>query len=165
MNSRDVATIEKFAREKMREFGLLDAGWAFKWTNAKKSAGTTRYRYDKRTSKKIPIDIRISKYLLSVRGVAKTKETVLHEIAHALAPHNAHHNWKWKQIARKVGAKPERCYKLEESEAAKIDYNWHLVCNSCNKKYGYIRRPKVGRSCGECDRKYNPKYQLTLQRA
>lgn len=40
---------------------------------------------------------------------SKLRDTVLHEIAHAIAGHKAGHGPAWKAIARKVGARPVRC--------------------------------------------------------
>lgn len=42
------------------------------------------------------------------------KDTILHEIAHALAGPKAKHGPKWKEIARRIGATPKACFKPEE---------------------------------------------------
>lgn len=40
---------------------------------------------------------------------ADLRNTVLHEIAHAIAGHRAGHGFAWQAVARTIGARPERC--------------------------------------------------------
>ena len=42
------------------------------------------------------------------------KDTILHEIAHALAGPKAKHGPEWKKVAILIGAKPRACFKPEE---------------------------------------------------
>jgi predicted SprT family Zn-dependent metalloprotease len=42
-------------------------------------------------------------------NVSEFRDTVLHEIAHAIAGHKAGHGPAWKMVARMIGAKPQRC--------------------------------------------------------
>ena len=52
--------------------------------------------------------IRLNKDLVSEESVAHVRDTILHEIAHALAPHDdvEHHSHRWKRIASDIGALP-----------------------------------------------------------
>jgi predicted metal-dependent hydrolase len=84
------------ARNLMNEHGLED--WAFKFDTCKASFGSCR-RY-----KKLITLSRLNTQLNYEQGV---RNTILHEIAHALSPKPGHGK-VWKEVCRKIGAKPER---------------------------------------------------------
>ena len=64
-----------------------------------------------------PIRIRFvfnNKYLASYQvNEEDIKNTILHEIAHAIAGGHNHHNEIWKRCACKLGARPERFSNVE----------------------------------------------------
>lgn len=47
--------------------------------------------------------------MTQLNGEQEVRDTILHEIAHALAP-RAGHGPKWRAICRQIGAEPKRCY-------------------------------------------------------
>ena len=49
--------------------------------------------------------IRISKLHIKKHSKREIKDTILHEIAHALVGSDAHHNEIWKATAKKIGVK------------------------------------------------------------
>lgn len=42
-------------------------------------------------------------------NASEFRDTVLHEIAHAIAGRKVGHGWAWKLVATQVGARPQRC--------------------------------------------------------
>ena len=86
------------ARTLMARHGLT--GWAFRFDHARRrfgSCSTVRKR------------ITLSRPLTLLNEEAEVRDTILHEIAHALAPGDGHGR-AWKAACVRVGAKPVRCY-------------------------------------------------------
>lgn len=81
------------------------------------------------------------------------QDTILHEIAHALVPHECHGEI-WKQKAKKIGACGERTKQLPP--ISKTYYKWSAMCPNCLKVIHRHRKIKI--SCGFCDTRFNPNY-------
>ena len=127
--------------------------YRFGWMNEKTVNG--RCRYDSKT-------IVLSRPRTTLRTRDAVRNTIMHEIAHALTP-EAGHGRAWKMQMIRFGLKPERCSSdaIDESRIS----NWRAVCKGCGKISYMIRKPRVDRSCGECSPKvYNEKYLLTYKR-
>lgn len=76
-------------------------------------------------------------------------DTLLHEIAHALAGPLAGHGPVWKAACVRVGARPER---LAPPEVAMPKGRWHARCPGCATLHTRHRRPMKGRDyfCRGC---------------
>lgn len=72
----------------------LDAEWTFDFDNAKRRAGLCDY-----TRKRISV----SRYLAARYDDDTNHQTLLHEVAHALAGSKAGHGTAWKRVARDLG--------------------------------------------------------------
>ena len=148
--------IESFACEALQRFGLYAEGWRFKWDRARRRFGSCNF------GKK---EITLSRYLASLNDIAQSRDTILHEIAHALAGREAGHGPQWRAACRRVGARPERCYNTSEVVQPKSRYVRY--CNNCERVIPVYRRSKSKHACGFCCRKYNQgkysdKYALLL---
>lgn len=108
---------------------LASYGWTFGWCRSKRSLGWCKP--DKRT-------IELSPYFLH-EPEEKLRNTILHEIAHALAGCHNGHNEEWKRWCVIVGAKPERCSKDAKTSA---EPRWFGKCVCCGYVIKYHRRPK-----------------------
>lgn len=77
-------------------------GWSLGFDNAKRRCGCTKF-----ASKTITL----SRHFVRLNGEIEVRETLLHEIAHAIAGEvgDRGHGEIWKHYARVIGAKPERC--------------------------------------------------------
>lgn len=141
---------ERMARNLMDVHGLSD--WAFKWSNARQQAGSCDNK------RKI---IRLSRPIAHLWGPEGMRDTVLHEIAHALAGYKAAHGPAWKAVCRQIGAKPERCYTADESTPLPPA----KYTGTCPNGHTYRRQrlsPNARRqSCGRCARGFNPRYLIT----
>lgn len=90
-----------------------------------------------------PKIIKLNQDLLAQALEAEILDTILHEIAHVIAPvkyglGGKGHGWGWKAVCREIGAKPERCADVDiEVEGAG---KWVLR----HKKTGEIFRKYAG---------------------
>lgn len=93
---------QALAAELMERYWYKLDGWTFEFDNAKRRCGCTKFG-----SKTITL----SRHFVRLNGEAEVRETILHEIAHAIAGQGGDrgHGRLWKGIARQIGAKPERC--------------------------------------------------------
>lgn len=134
----DVYSAGTLAERLMADWGL--AGWQFGFNRRKRSLGICRYAERR---------IELSVHFVIANGQEAVRETVLHEIAHALAGARAGHGPRWKAMCARVGAKPERC----DTEAQMPQGAWRARCGGCGREYTRHRRPLKGwkyacRSCG-----------------
>lgn len=106
----------------MHEHGL-SRGWAFRWQNKKRSLGTCSYNWR---------EIRLSKWYVELNDLADVKDTILHEIAHALAyerygSQSIGHGFLWKKVCREIGAIPKACTKADLNRPK----NHHKYVDTC----------------------------------
>ena len=146
----DLAQAEELANELLRKHGLANT-WTFHFDRAVLRFGSCQYRRKR---------ITLSAHLTMLNDEEQVRDTILHEIAHALAPPRAGHGKKWQRIARAIGCNGMRCYG-DEVVAPKPKFIG--VCPNCSGKVERNRRNRL--SCGKCDKRYNPKFLLVWQRA
>ena len=138
----------------MREHKLLNMGWTFEFDNARRRFGVCRYRTKR---------IGLSKHLVSLNDEASVKDTILHEIAHALVGGGHGHDHVWRSKAIEIGCNGKRCYSSNEVETPESRYI--ATCDGCgkvHKRHKMTDRLKYGSSsCGTCSNgSYNPTYKL-----
>ena len=85
--------------------------------------------------------IELSVHFVHANHEAAVRDTILHEIAHALAGQKAGHGIRWKAICLRIGATAERCDRTAIMPPGK----WRAACPNCGKQYGRHRRPR--RNC------------------
>jgi predicted SprT family Zn-dependent metalloprotease len=128
------------SRELMNRHGLIS--WHFKFDNARVRFGSCNYRT--RT-------ISISRHLTALNTWENVANTVLHEIAHALAGKRAGHGRPWKFHADAIGCTAERCYDSDVVIAPPT--NFVGTCPSCRRTVKRHRRNRV--ACSSCCATYN----------
>lgn len=136
---------QTLAAELMERFWYKLDGWKFDFDNAKRRCGCTKF-----TAKTITL----SRHFVRLNGEDEVRETILHEIAHAIAGQvgDRGHGQLWKGIARQVGAKPERCaYGVTMPEG-----DVEGVCApGCTQRHTRHRMPPKrlanAYSCNRCD--------------
>jgi len=127
----------------MLRHGLDD--WAFGFGRGKRTLGTTRVRSGAATG-----TIRISRHLVTDGTPDMLRDTLLHEIAHAVAyvrhgraAMNHGPLWRavareWRAVARELGARPEATCRA----GPLVPAPHVLVCGRCGAEVGLYRRPK-----------------------
>ena len=128
----------------MEDHGLMDKLWHFEFEDCKGTLGRCHYAEEK---------ITLSKWYAELNDEQKVEDTILHEIAHALAWINnkfTGHGKVWQNWARKIGATPKACksnivspekhYKYEQT-CCGITYKRHRLrkrakyyCPNCNQR-------------------------------
>lgn len=86
----NLATFETIARKTINDHNLSD--WNFKYDRAVRRYGCCNYRTK---------TISMSSKLVGLNEESKNMNTLLHEIAHALAGKKAGHGYDWKKVARR----------------------------------------------------------------
>jgi predicted SprT family Zn-dependent metalloprotease len=118
-------------------------GWSFGFDNARRRFGLCSYR------QKL---ITLSAPLTECNGVDEVRDTILHEIAHALAGPQAGHGYAWRAMARILGARPNRCY--QPSEVVMVAGTYQAKCAMCERTHHKYRKIKRTLHCGKCCRRY-----------
>jgi len=145
----DLESARKLAVDLVAAHGLAPR-WKFAFDRATRRFGNCDYTYRR---------ITLSAPLTLLNDEAKVKDTILHEIAHALAPKGAGHGPAWKTIAQSIGCTPLRCY---GEEVRMPSQKYVGVCPTCATTISRSRRKRL--SCGRCDRKFYPRHLFVWSR-
>ena len=120
-------------QSKLSEHGLTARGWTGSLDNAERRFGICRPAQK---------EISISRTLAALNPEEEVLDTILHEIAHALAAietrENCGHDERWKAICRRIGARPERCYDSDEVKAP--DAPWVLAHQQTGEIFSHYHR-------------------------
>lgn len=123
----------------------LDETWTFGFDNAKRRAGLCNF-----TQKRITV----SKYLTARYDDDTNHQTLLHEVAHALAGPDAGHGARWKRIASDLGYVGGTTH---QGETAHELAPWVGTCPSGHLVYRH-RRPSRVTSCVKCSPRYDARF-------
>lgn len=149
----DLLTATTLAQDLMMQHGLTPLGWRPAWFRSARCFGRCSY-YSKQ--------IMLSKPLVELNGIEEVRNTILHEIAHALTK-GAGHGPAWKAMCVRIGARPERCYKAERVVQPKMA--WTSKCPACNWSRQAQRPSRRVSSCPACSGgRFNPSFMLVWTR-
>ncbi|OED38134.1 hypothetical protein AB833_20860 [Chromatiales bacterium (ex Bugula neritina AB1)] len=117
----------------MKKHGL--SGWTGGLDNARRRFGVCRF-YQQQIS--------LSRVLCELNSEEEVRDTILHEIAHALAweryGESCGHDRRWKAICVEIGARPVACY---DSGVVQPTAPWALVHRETGEVfYSYHKRPR-----------------------
>lgn len=118
--------------------GHIPAGWTFGFDLAPSRAGVCRYQQRR-------IDLSVSYCLAATRE--DIKDTILHEIAHAIVGPRHNHDKVWKAKAREIGCMGERCHRVQHTVP-----KWVGECGCGQQWFRQVlqRRLMVNRVCARC---------------
>lgn len=136
------------------KWGLAD--WNINFSYAKRTLGHCN------CSNKL---ISISDAYMKANPFDIMKDTLLHEIAHALhfeKTGKTDHGKQWKEFARDVGCKPRRCADLSEINLPAPKYTGK--CTSCGNVTNFYRKVRKTYSCNICSKKFDPKFKLRIEK-
>lgn len=94
MNIKDAEVLAKSLLVQTIEKGWIDSEWSFEWTRSRKLFGFCDYDQRK---------IFLSSFLVRYMKHTDVKETILHEIAHAMCEWGEGHGEKWKDAGKRLG--------------------------------------------------------------
>lgn len=126
-NENIIKKYEKYQKEMMKKHKLED--WTFKWNKRSKTCGGQCNHDDK------IIQVTL-KYALTC-SEEDYKNTLLHEIAHALVGKGHGHDKVWKEKAKSIGCNGETCHTVEFTE-----YKYKVTCKCVDRVEGYHRMCK-----------------------
>ena len=135
----DIKEAYMFGNKLLAEHGLLQQGWRFDLSNEKQTLGRCYHQ-----RKLITYSVH---YLRE--SIEEIRDTILHEIAHALIGEDHGHDYVWKAKCVEIGAKPERL-------ASETNYvpkaNYRIECPECFWSVTRLRmrRRNFGSTCPEC---------------
>ncbi len=109
--------VKRLALELMHKHGLTD--WRFRLDHARQRLGACHF-----TSR----EITLSKHYVTQNDLTDIRNTVLHEIAHALCGPGVGHSRQWKITAERIGASTA----VTHDTASMPEPRWHLECLHCN---------------------------------
>jgi len=161
-----VKKTKKIFAELMKEHELLKVGWTYSFDQANSRFGWCDFN-KKHISISEPICL-----LNEGTNFPVIKDTILHEIAHALTYEQygntaKPHGKEWQEIAKQIGCNGERCYNSRKVIAPEPKYKYK--CPKCG--YTYNRYRKISKSspvaCSDCcdkynNKKYSKKYNFVL---
>jgi predicted SprT family Zn-dependent metalloprotease len=123
----------KLARDLMDAYDF--AHWSFAFDRAKTRNGQCDFNKQR---------ITLSHYFVEMNDEALVRETILHEIAHAIAGSAAGHGPRWQMVARNLGVRP-----LARKASMMPPGKWKGVC-SCGYPHNLHRKPKRLYFCRTC---------------
>ena len=132
-----LAEIDKTANELLQKHNL--DSWKFAFDLAENRGGCCYYDREM-------ICISVTYCIKATQE--QIMNTLLHEIAHALAGYRNGHNRKWQQIARSIGCNAQRCHTVEHAPP-----KWVGKCNCSQITWKRQRLTQFARTakCSRCD--------------
>lgn len=135
---------EKLTFKLLKKYNLSE--WSFSFDSAVRRFGCCKH------SKK---QITLSKKLTMLRDEKNVKNTILHEIAHALVGPGHGHDEVWRSKALSIGCDGKRC-----GNDVSLVSKWVGICPA-GHRHNYHRKPTRNKSCGICYPKYyNESFKL-----
>lgn len=125
----------ELAIQLMAEHNLTQQGWRFEFDRSK-----LRFGHCLRKAKMISL----SKPLTELNNEAQVKDTILHEIAHALTIGGHKRDWKLKAIS--IGCNGNRCYNNRETITPTKSYIGN--CPGCGRQIKRFNRRRI--ACASC---------------
>src|SRR5262249_52473488 len=138
------------ARRLMKQYRVPPA-WSFQFDSSKVRFGKCDYRRKQ---------ISMSRYLVALNTESEVRDTILHEIAHVLAPRGDGHGPAWRSIAHAIGCNGRRCY---GNEVTRPKPKYKGTCPVCKTVIYRHRRNKI--ACSSCTPVFNNKYAFVWDEA
>lgn len=106
----------------MEQHGLPQQGWRFSFDRSVRRFGCCHHAQKLLT---------LSLKLVRLNDEAKVRDTMLHEIAHALVGAGHGHNSTWRRQAIAIGCNGQRCYSY--ADTATVPRKWKGTCSHCGR--------------------------------
>ena len=117
--------------------------WSFQFDRAKRRFGCCNFSTK---------TISLSRALVELNPPQKVRDTLLHEIAHALVGPRQGHNSVWREKVLEIGGEPNAHFREEEIELPQAKLL--AICPHCQKTFPTFRKRK-NVACRACCLKFN----------
>jgi len=160
----DLRRAEELALELMTKHGLRHSSfavpggaWKFRFDGARKRYGCCDY--GART-------ISLSRHLTAINPEEQVRDTILHEIAHALVPSRHGHDRVWRRMAISIGCSGIRC----AVGAEKLQTGGYVGKCPGNHPHRKFRRVRVQYACRHCTeaagkRGFHPEFLIVWRKS
>jgi len=128
--------VKKLASDLMSKHSLLN--WRFEFNTRKTALGICKHRFQV---------IGISSFLLPAMDYDMVKNTLLHEIAHALVGAGHGHDYVWRRKALEIGCSAERTTSINHDHNMVASAKYKAQCPDCGHIHTRHRMPKRLASC------------------
>lgn len=147
--------VRRLALSLMEKHSLIERGWTFGFDSPKARVGQCHFGTK---------TITLSVHWVEVLPMDTLRNTILHEIAHAMAGVQAGHGPLWKAMARAIGCTGERC---AETKGYSIGEKlWTATCPGCARTVGQHRAPLRVKACSTCCKgRFNPRFIFEWKKA
>ncbi len=143
----DLRTALLKARSLLQQHGLED--WSIGLDRARRRAGACHYATK---------TISLSRPLTALHSPEEVRDTILHEVAHALVGPSHGHDAVWRARALAIGCSGSRCV---PEDAPKLEGNWIGVCPQGHQQTKH-KRPERVVSCSRCGGgRFDPTHLIT----
>ncbi|MFN8193779.1 MAG: SprT-like domain-containing protein [Nocardioidaceae bacterium] len=122
-------------------------GWTVEFDRAKRRAGVCRHQ------RRV---IGLSAPLTRLHDEAEVRDTILHEIAHALVGPAHRHDAVWQRTAIEIGSSGRRCV---DEDAPRVAAPWLGICPTGHTVERH-RRPERPTSCSRCSARFSLEHLL-----
>lgn len=139
----ELVAARALAKQLIDRHGL--SGWRLVFDRAKTRAGVCRPARR---------EIGLSAPLTRLHAEAEVRDTILHEISHALVGPAHGHDEVWKAKARELGCSAARCM---PAEAPRLPAPWVGACPAGHRAERH-RRPERLASCRQCSPDFDPSH-------
>jgi len=155
--SMELSAAKQLALSLMKEHGFGDLPFSFH--RMKNALGTCYF------SGGVPTAIKLSEYWVPHLSEAEVRDTILHEIAHAMTPRD-HHGAAWRAAARRIGANPSRTADTVPMEVQRkvkqLHAKYRATCYDCGNVHFFNRMTKTwryrGYVCKNCRGQFNVQF-------
>lgn len=129
----DMEKARAMARDLMEAYDF--AHWSFDFDRAKTRNGQCDFTRQR---------ITLSRHFVQLNDATLVRETILHEIAHAIAGSAAGHGPQWQMVARNLGVRP-----VARKATSMPPGRYRGVC-SCGYPHSLHRKPSREYYCRTC---------------
>lgn len=147
----DIKAVENAAWDAITEH-LPGGVWGFQWDHRKSSYGQCNHRMRV---------ITLSLPLTEACTFEECMDTILHEVAHAIAGPGANHGPVWRSIAIRLGAAPRaaRAPEASTAEALAKTARWVGTCpNGHTATRDRLTQKSRRISCGRCNPRWDSQF-------
>jgi len=113
----------------LHHFGLYEQGWRFKMSSAHRQMGVCKHGLKR---------IEFSKHFINSPW-EEVRDTILHEIAHALVGPKHGHGPVWQNKCIQIGANPRRTAGVEAVNESRPNFRWKCEYPGCGFKADRFR--------------------------